>query len=277
MSFIEVNIVTPDTTTQEIFTAELAELGFDTFEETSEGLYAYISKDAFDQASLGELAERYATAFTFDVHTRQVEKENWNKKWEENYDPIAVGDRCIVRATFHNIEKKYPYEIVISPKMSFGTGHHATTWQMLLLQMDIDFANKSVLDVGSGTGVLAIMAHKLRAERIVVTDVDDWCIENSNDNFALNGMTEVESHKGKIADLSIQGKFDIILANINKNVLLDEIPEYASLVKDKGMLLLSGFYDKDMDDIKKMASNYNLKPVKAVTKDSWTAGVFVKS
>ena len=257
--------------------AELGEIGFDTFEEIQSGLKAYIEAESFSQSLLDEIVDRYKDSFDFAVEINSVEKEYWNKKWEENYDPIEVDDRCIVRASFHNIEKKYPIEIVITPKMSFGTGHHATTWQMLKLQLDINFQNKRVLDVGCGTGVLAIMARKLGAKMIEATDIDEWCIENSKENYDLNGINDVKIQQGEIANLQFDDNFDIIIANINKNVLLVEIPFYSNLLIEKGLLLLSGFYEKDIPDIKKCADNYNLILDKIVTKDNWAAVVFSNS
>ena len=257
--------------------AELGEIGFDTFEEVESGLKAYIEAESFNQSVLDEIVSRYKNSFDFSFDINSVEKENWNKKWEENYNPIEVDDRCIVRASFHSIEKKYPIDIVITPKMSFGTGHHATTWQMLKLQLDINFQNKRVLDVGCGTGVLAIMASKLGAKSIEATDIDEWCIENSIENYELNGIKDVKIQRGEISDLQFEDTFDIIIANINKNVLLVEIPFYSNLLVEKGLLLLSGFYEKDIPDIKKCADNYNLILDKIVTKDNWAAVVFSKS
>ncbi|MEQ6121315.1 50S ribosomal protein L11 methyltransferase [Reichenbachiella sp. MALMAid0571] len=277
MSFIEVYISTEDSSISDILMAELGEIDFDTFEEVESGLKAYIAAESFDQKALDEIISRYKGSFDFTVEINSVEKENWNKKWEENYDPIEVDDRCIVKASFHNIEKKYPIEIIITPKMSFGTGHHATTWQMLKLQLDINFLNKKVLDVGCGTGVLAIMANKLGAKSIEATDIDEWCIENSKENYALNGINDVKIQKGEIAGLQFEDNFDIIIANINKNVLLKEIPYYSNLLVEKGFLLLSGFYEKDISDIKKCADKYNLILDKIVTKDNWAAVVFSKS
>lgn len=257
--------------------AELGEVGFDTFEELDNGLKAYIETENFDQASLDEICSRYQHSFDFNVGTRTVEKENWNKKWEENYDPIEVDERCIVRATFHQPEKNYPIEIVITPKMSFGTGHHATTWQMLKLQMDVDFSDKKVLDVGCGTGVLAIMAAKLGARSIEATDIDDWCIENSRENFELNGLPNVRIQKGEIADLKFDKQFDIILANINKNVLLNEIGHYIKLLAENGLLFLSGFYEGDVEDIASCAHQYELQRTQSSSKDNWAALVFSKN
>jgi ribosomal protein L11 methyltransferase len=160
--------------------------------------------------------------------------------------------------------------------MSFGTGHHATTWQMLKLQMEIDHKQKKVLDVGSGTGILAIMANKLGAKLIEATDIDDWCIENSKENFQVNQINDYILKKGVIEKLSFDQKFDIVLANINKNVLLAEIPLYVDLLEKKGTLLLSGYYEKDVEEIKKIAMENNLRHQKTVIKDNWAAMLFAK-
>ena len=276
MSYIEVNITTADLAFREIMLAELGEIGFDTFEETESSLMAYVSKENFQQSVFEEVTSRYRQAFDFQVSLGSVEKENWNKKWEENYDPIEVDDRCIVRATFHNIEKNFPIEIIITPKMSFGTGHHATTWQMLKLQMDWDFAGKKVLDVGSGTGVLAIMAAKLGAKSVEATDIDDWCIENSRENFELNDLTSIIVQKGEIADLNLHPPYDILLANINKNVLLAEMYDYSNLLTEKGTLFLSGFYETDIKDILACAKQFGLSHVRHTIKDSWAALILSK-
>lgn len=257
--------------------AELGEVGFDTFEEFDDGLKAYIESESFVQASLDEITNRYQDSFDFSIETKTVEKENWNKKWEENYDPIEVDERCIVRASFHQPKKEYPFEIIITPKMSFGTGHHATTWQMLKLQLDVVFSDKKVLDVGCGTGVLAIMAAKLGAQSIEATDIDDWCIENSTENFELNGLPNVKIQKGEITGLKFDHQFDIILANINKNVLLGEIGHYNKLLANNGLLFLSGFYVHDVEDITACAETYGLKMAKSSSKDNWAALVFSKN
>jgi len=276
LSYIEVNITTADLAFREIMLAELGEIGFETFEETDSSLMAYIPKENFKQHVLEEVTSKYQGAFEFEVSIGSVEKENWNKKWEENYDPIEVDDRCIVRASFHKIEKNFPIEIIITPKMSFGTGHHATTWQMLKLQMDTDFSGKTVLDVGSGTGVLAIMAAKLGAKSIEASDIDDWCIENSLENFQHNDLPDIRMLKGEITNLNFDNPFDIILANINKNVLLNEIPYYADLLAQNGKLFLSGFYETDIKDIVECAKKSNLSQIRHISKDNWAAMIFSK-
>ncbi|MFY0688133.1 MAG: 50S ribosomal protein L11 methyltransferase [Cyclobacteriaceae bacterium] len=258
----------------EILMAELSMLPFDTFEETSTGLSAFSDESLFDETGVNQILERYKSSIT-NVRIEIIERENWNEEWEKNYDPVVVDDKIIVKATFHQIERTYPFEITISPKMSFGTGHHATTHLMLKAQLDIDHQNKRVYDLGTGTGVLAIMASKLGATDILATDVDDWCIENSLENFALNGL-KAPVLKGPIKVLGIEQQADIILANINKNILLDEMVNYVRLLSDGGYLLLSGFYVEDVQDLTTVAEKMGLTSQGQSDRDNWAILVFRK-
>lgn len=203
-------------------------------------------------------------------------KVNWNEEWEKNYDPIAVDELVYVRASFHESQPGFRHEIVINPKMSFGTGHHATTYQVLRLQGEIDHQGKRVLDVGSGTGILAIMAHLLGAKEVEAFDIDDWCVENGNENFDLNGLA-TRMGLGTIRQVNPQGPFDIILANINKNVLLDELKIYSDLLISGGYLLLSGFYTEDIDDLVQEAKKHSLELLKTSSKDNWAALILQKN
>lgn len=260
----------------DILTAELGEMGFDTFEETDQGVDAYILTERFSESDLKEMVDRYLPIAEIEYKIETIEKQNWNEEWEKNYDPIAVDTRCRVRATFHEPDDSFDHEIVITPKMSFGTGHHATTQGMLELQLDGDFEGKTVLDVGSGTGILAIMAAKLGAAYVEATDIDQWCVENGLENFALNGL-DADYHKGAIETLTLhKTNYDIVIANINKNVLLDEMPHYAILLEKGAKLYLSGFYEEDIPDIKKSTDTYDLLLEKSVIKDNWTALMFSK-
>ncbi|SMD34487.1 ribosomal protein L11 methyltransferase [Reichenbachiella faecimaris] len=261
----------------DILTAELAEMGFDTFEETDQGLDAYILTERYAAGDIKEMVEKYQQLATIAYKVETIEKENWNEEWEKNYDPIAVDSRCRVRATFHEPDDAYDHEIVITPKMSFGTGHHATTQGMLELQLDGEFEGKSVLDVGSGTGILAIMAYKLGASYVEATDIDQWCVDNGLENFQLNGLQNIDYHKGAISTLQLnKAKYDVVIANINKNVLLEEMSYYAGLLEKGGQLYLSGFYEEDIPDIKNSTDSYNLLLEKSVIKDNWTALMFSK-
>jgi len=276
MTFIKLSInTTPEF--GEIFMAELGEIGFDTFEETNNGIDAYISSELFQEASVRDIVQKYLALTEVKYSYIEVEKQNWNEDWEKNYHPIEVEGKCRVRATFHESKPEFEHEITIIPKMSFGTGHHATTYNMLSLEMENDFSQKSVLDVGTGTGVLAIMAAKLGASHIEATDVDDWCIENSTENFGLNDLKDVPVHLGVIDEITLtKPSYDVVLANINKNVLLVEIPSYAKLLQEGGTLYLSGFYESDILDIKNKSEEYNLSLDYSVIKDNWAALKLIK-
>lgn len=261
---------------REILIAELAEIGYDSFLETEVGFDTYSEIDSFDREAFDEIIHRYQEAAAIRVAENRVQKTNWNEEWEKNYDPIAVDDLVYVRASFHPSQEGFQHEIVINPKMSFGTGHHATTFQMLRLQGRIDHRGKRVLDVGSGTGILAIMAHLLGAAEVEAFDIDDWCVENGNENFALNGLN-IAMGLGTIRTVGPEGPFDIILANINKNVLLDEMGIYSTLLSKNGHLLLSGFYTEDISDLIALGRQLGLKSISQESKDNWAALIFQKS
>lgn len=261
---------------REILIAELAEIGFDSFLETETGIDAYAPEEAFDSEAFDQLIESYRDAAEITLTEGKMPKVNWNEEWEKNYDPIAVDDLVYVRASFHEPQPGFKHEIVINPKMSFGTGHHATTFQMLRHQGDLDHQGKRVLDVGSGTGILAIMAHLLGAREVEAFDIDDWCVDNGNENFDLNGLP-TRMGLGTIRQVNPQGPFDIVLANINKNVLLDEMEIYGALLVSKGYLLLSGFYTQDIDDLLNVAKPLGLSLIKSSDKDNWAALILQKS
>lgn len=261
---------------REILIAELSEIGYDSFLETEEGFDTYSEIDSFDREAFDEIIHRYQEAAAISLKENRVQKTNWNEEWEKNYDPIAVDDLVYVRASFHPSQEGFQHEIVINPKMSFGTGHHATTFQMLRLQGRIDHKGKRVLDVGSGTGILAIMAHLLGADEVQAFDIDDWCVDNGNENFALNSLS-IQMGLGTIRSVQPKGPFDIILANINKNVLLDELEIYASLLKEGGYLLLSGFYTEDIQDLTDHCKSLDLDLLSQESKDNWAALVMKKS
>ncbi|MBO3699934.1 50S ribosomal protein L11 methyltransferase [Roseivirga sp. E12] len=275
MDFIEINVHC-DPPFRDILMAEMGYLEFDSFVETEVGFEAYISEEKFSHPALQTLFNDYRKQTRIWYELKKIPKVNWNEEWEKNYDPILVDEKIYVRATFHEAKPEYPYEIVIVPKMSFGTGHHETTHQLLALQSEVDHKDKKVLDVGSGTGILAIMASKLGAASVAATDIDDWCIENSLENFELNAVTPDFVKKGVIRDLDIKDEYDIVLANINTNVLLEEIPTYETLLVAGGYLFLSGFYEKDLDQILAVTAGHNLKEVKHTTRKNWVGMVLQK-
>lgn len=261
---------------REILIAELAAIGFDSFLETETGIEAYVLQEQFSRDSFDEVIFTYREPAALTVVEGVLPKVNWNEEWEKNYDPIEVGKLVYVRASFHAPQSGFQHEIVINPKMSFGTGHHATTFQLLSLQGKIDHQGKRVLDVGSGTGILAIMAYLLGAKEVEAFDIDSWCVDNGNENFELNGLS-TRMGLGTIREVKPEGPFELILANINKNVLLDELAIYSSLLAPQGILLLSGFYSEDIDDLNQVASLNGLRLTSQSTKDNWAALEFRKN
>jgi ribosomal protein L11 methyltransferase len=261
----------------EILMAEIAEAGFDTFMETETGFEAYAETDRYDGNRLSEIREQYlsqtAVVYSFD----KIEKRNWNEDWEKSYQPILVDDRCLIRASFHQPERQYPFEIVITPKMSFGTGHHQTTYLMIKQQLSIDHRGKRVMDAGCGTAILSIMACKAGAQEVEAFDIDEWSVINGQENIEVNKCANVHLQQGKITEVELSGTFDIILANINKNVLLAEIKLYQAYLNPMGLLLLSGFYTHDIDDLLREASVYGLKEVKRDERETWASLLLQKA
>ncbi len=261
---------------REILIAELSEIGFDSFLETEEGFEAYTLEEDLHREAFDAVISQYIEQANLSIFEGKMPKVNWNEEWEKNYDPIPVDDLVYVRASFHPSVPGFRHEIVINPKMSFGTGHHATTFQMLRHQGQINHVGKRVLDVGSGTGILAIMADILGAREVEAFDIDDWCVANGNENFDLNHV-KTRMGLGTIREVDPQGPFDIVLANINKNVLLDEMAIYSDLIVDKGSLLLSGFYSQDVPDLIECALPLGLNLLREGSKDNWAALILQKN
>jgi ribosomal protein L11 methyltransferase len=255
----------------EILMAEIAEAGFDTFMETEKGFEAYGEEHNANDSLTNEIKEKYKHIQPLIFFQDKVKKQNWNTEWEKNVDPIFVEDQCLIRAEFHKIEKKFPYEIIITPKMSFGTGHHQTTYLMVKNQLGIDHKNKRVMDAGCGTAILSIMASKLGAREVEAFDIDEWSVPNGKENIEINHSSNVSIHRGKIGDMNFTGSFEIILANINKNVLLAEMKDYSHYLQNQGLLLLSGFYTKDIDDLKIEAAKHRLKEIRRDERETWAA------
>lgn len=255
----------------EILMAEIAEAGFDTFMETEKGFEAYVEEKKFNADLVDSIKEKYREVNPLLFFYDQVKKQNWNEEWEKNLQPIIVDDRCLIRAEFHKIEKQYPYEIVITPKMSFGTGHHQTTYLMIQSQLDMDHTNKRVMDAGCGTAILSIMASKLKAKEVEAFDIDEWSVINGTENIQNNHCQNIHIHQGKIDDMKFEGKFDLILANINKNILLSEMKSYANYLDAGGQLLISGFYTHDIGDLLNEANKHQLTEVSRKDRETWAA------
>ncbi|GAB3894664.1 50S ribosomal protein L11 methyltransferase [Larkinella knui] len=276
MNYTELQLTLPADYT-DIFMAELGALGFESFVETDEGLSAYISESDFDETAVQSVIDKYADQTAIAYQINSLEKKNWNEEWERNYQPIEVQDRIRVRASFHEPDAGFQYDIVINPKMSFGTGHHETTAMMLEHQLSVDAAGKTVLDVGSGTGILAILAALQGAERVVAFDIEEWAIENARENAELNGCSQIEVFQGTIHEVNPTERFDIVLANINRNVLLDDIPVYVRLMKPDSTLLVSGFYEQDALDIEEKGLAEGLIKTGQLSRNKWVSLRFIKS
>lgn len=253
----------------DILMAELGEIGFDIFEDLDTGIAAYCPADVYDAEQAQEIVDRYRFLGPIDVVYNDIEKENWNAVWETNYDPIRISDQVYIRASFHEPDVSVPLEIVINPKMSFGTGHHQTTALMVAALLEIDLAHKTVLDAGTGTGILAFVAFKRGAARVHGFDIDSWSVENSIENAELNDCAAVTFAQGTIRDED-ETLYDVLIANINRNILLDEMEEYAKRIVSGGYLLLSGFYASDVPLLEAAAASYGLVLQAQTEKEQWT-------
>lgn len=257
----------------EILIAELGYAGFESFVETEDGVTAYIQKNEWNTDILNDIdilkSEEFQISYTFE----EIEQTNWNEEWEKNFNPIIVDDVCSVRAPFHP-KPDTKYDIVIEPKMSFGTGHHETTHMMIQHILKNDFTNKSVLDMGCGTGVLAILAEMKGAKPIDAIDYDNWCYVNSLENVERNNCKHITVLEGDAALLNGRS-YDIIIANINRNILLNDMAAYVKSLNKNGMLFLSGFYNDDIPVIETECNKHNLKLVESLEKNNWVALKFV--
>jgi ribosomal protein L11 methyltransferase len=261
----------------EILMAEIAEAGFDTFMEIEKGFEAYGEEKKIDIDLVEDIRKKYKHVNPLLVLFDKVEKQNWNKEWEKNVEPINVDGKVYVRAAFHEAIPSMPYEIIITPKMSFGTGHHQTTYLMLRTQLTVDHKGMRVMDAGCGTGILSIMAAKLGASSVEAFDIDEWSVENGGENIQVNNTSNITIRLGTIRSLSFIGTFDIILANINKNILLDEMDAYAAKLNHGGHLLLSGFYTSDIPDLTARAKSSSLNAIHWDEKDKWATLVMKKA
>ncbi|MFC7358365.1 50S ribosomal protein L11 methyltransferase [Jejudonia soesokkakensis] len=258
----------------EILIAELGYAGFESFVENEEGVLAYIQKEEWNETILKNIQVLQSDEFTINFQKKEIEQVNWNAEWEKNFQPIVVDDQCAVRAPFHEAFD-VDYEIVIEPKMSFGTGHHETTYMMLQHILKNDFKGKHVLDMGCGTAVLAILAEMKGATRLDAIDIDAWCVENSEENIARNHCSNIQVLLGDASVIPTEEQYDIIIANINRNILLQDMKIYSKVLKKGGLLFLSGFYREDLSLITQECNNLELTFVENKERNNWIAAKFV--
>lgn len=270
-SYFEFNINCNEDIREQLI-AELSEENYEGFIETENGFSAYVPESFFKREVFEQLLVKYEIN-PETVPQRTIAQQNWNAQWEAGYEPIYINNEVVIKAPFHQLEKSFRFELIIQPKNTFGTGHHETTQLMIRLMFQQKFENKNVFDYGCGTGVLGIMAAKLGAKHIYAIDIDEWSIDNVPENMRLNDVENLVFEKGDLSIVKPQ-QFDMILANINKNILLESFEKLSKLLVESGSLLISGFYESDLADLKKAAKKFNLKFHQHITLNNWCSAEF---
>jgi ribosomal protein L11 methyltransferase len=280
MKYIEVTFKThPCTeTVNDVVSALAGEIGFESFVECPEGVQAYIQQPLFDEEALRQMVAYFPLPNASVTYTAQeAEDKDWNEEWEKNFfQPIVIGDRCCIHSTFHHDTPRTEYEILINPQMAFGTGHHETTSSIIAELLEADLQGKSVLDMGCGTSILAILASMRGASRVTAIDIDDWCVNNSRDNIALNHRDNITVELGDARILAGREPFDVVIANINRNILLADMPAYAEVMHSGSTLFMSGFYVDDIPVIRQKAESLGFRFEHHREKNRWVAVKFVK-
>lgn len=275
MNYLKVSFTFPqiEEYQKDLLIADLAEAEFETFEDTENGLDAFVQQSLFDEVQLKIVVDNQE-GLEISYQIEEIETENWNATWESNFSPLVISEDCYVRATFHEPQPQYKYEIVIDPKMSFGTGHHQTTTMMMQYILETDCADKAILDMGAGTAILGILAAKRGAKNVVAIDYDEVCYESAIENANLNGIANLTSLCGS-KEVIPDTEFDIIFANINRNILLDQIHRYAEVLKAGGDIFFSGFYEEpDLQMIKDCCAENGLTYVNHKKLGDWVAAKF---
>jgi len=261
---------------EELLIASLEENGFDSFWQDNEILKGYIPSSRFSIDNIDNIEKLFKPNFTLSYTYSELEEKNWNEEWEKNFPSLVISNKCLIRAPFHEIAETYEYVIIIEPKMSFGTGHHSTTSLMIENILMLEIENKSILDMGCGTGILSILASKMNANKIFAIDNDKWAYENSLENIQKNNCSNIEVILGdanSITDI----KVEIIFANINRNIILEDFEKYQNCLSDKGLLIISGFLCIDKDIIIQKASSLGFKSIKSSEKNGWVSEVLIKN
>tara|TARA_B000000532_G_C18829335_1_gene389610 strand:- start:78 stop:905 length:828 start_codon:yes stop_codon:yes gene_type:complete len=268
MKYQEVDILIPNQSPfREIIVAKFNEVGFESFSEDEHNLKAYIQEDKLVLKDVEGILNSIKKLTKISYKIKKIKQENWNEKWESNYFPVIINDICAIRAPFHK-KINCKYELIIMPKMSFGTGHHETTELMIKQILNLNFKNKNVLDVGCGTGVLSILASKLSANQVTGIDTDDWAFQNSIDNSKLNNVDDIHFLHGDVHSIT-KNKYDYIFANINLNTIIDQLLIYINLITSKGSILISGFYEENEEIILTLVKKLKLKVVTKKNKNKW--------
>lgn len=264
MKYLQFNFRTSPCTevTNDVLSATLADVGFESFMEQPGGIAAYIQKDLYDEHALRQALDDFPLPDArIDYDFLEAEDRDWNEEWERNFfQPIIIGNRCVVHSTFHHDVPQAEYDITIDPQMAFGTGHHETTGLIINELLDTGLAGRDVLDMGCGTSILAILARMRGAARCTAIDIDDWCVRNSLENIRLNRLDGIDVSQGDASSLADKGPFDVIIANINRNILLNDMQSYAARMKHGALLLMSGFYVDDIPLIEAEARRLGLQP-----------------
>lgn len=260
----------------DVLSAVLGEVGFESFVEQPDGIAAYIQQSLFDEAALREALAGFPLPDTqVDYTYTEAEDKDWNEEWEKNFfQPILIGDRCVIHSTFHKDVPRTEYDIVINPQMAFGTGHHETTSLIIGELLDNDLRGKALLDMGCGTSILAILARMRGAAPCTAIDIDEWCVRNSLENIALNGVDGISVFQGDASSLADKGPFDVVIANINRNILLNDMKHYVSRMNPGAELYMSGFYVDDIPVIREEAERNGLRFVHHREKNRWVAVKF---
>ncbi|MFB6319354.1 50S ribosomal protein L11 methyltransferase [Saccharicrinis sp. FJH54] len=274
---VKINIPVTNNALTEVLIAFLSDYGFEGFIEEEKQLRAFIPDSAITETELNDYLNSLPVQEKLTYEISKLEEKNWNEEWEKNFfQPIRIGDKCLIRSSFHPVQSKTEYEILVDPKMSFGTGHHATTYLMIEELLETELQNKTVLDMGCGTGILAILAAMRGSKNITAIDIDEWAYNNTLENIAINKVHGIEVELGGAEKLG-QKQFDVIIANINRNILVEDMKYYAPVLKAGGNILFSGFYFSDLSIIKVAAENNNLTYHHHKTRSDWTMAVFTKA